>query len=263
MKEIFIHSTAVVHPEARFSPGVRIGPFTVVGPQVVLKEDVEVMSHCHLDGNTTVGERTRIFPGSVIGTPPQDRRYKNGDDVCLIIGKDNILREHVMINMGTRDGGGKTVIGDGNLLMAYSHVAHDCRVGSQCVFANVATLAGHVVIEDGVVIGGLSAVHQFVRIGKYAMIGGCSRVTQDVVPFALCSEPQTRVFGVNAVGLKRAGFSQKMIADIKRAFKFLFFSELSRPHALDLIKKEIEMTDELKYLLDFTQSSKRGLMTAK
>lgn len=263
MKEDAIHSTAIVHPEAVIASGVQIGPYTTIGPKVQIRENVEIMSHCHIEGDTTIGAGTRIFPGAVIGTPPQDKKYKDGDQVSLVIGEKNVFREHVMINTGTFDGGGKTIIGNGNLFMAYSHVAHDCRIGNNCIFSNVATLAGHVTVEDFAVIGGLSGVHQFVRIGKHVMIGGCSRVTQDVVPFALCSEPQTRIFGVNIVGLKRAGFSLETIQNIKRAFKFLFFSELSRPHALEQIQETLAMTDELQYLVDFVNSSDRGLMMAK
>mgnify|MGYP001386852475 CR=1 FL=1 len=263
MEKDNIHPTAIIHPDARTAPDVRIGPYTVIGPGVVLKDNVEIMSHCHIDGNTVIGAGTRIFPGSVIGTPPQDKKYRDGDKVSLEIGEKNVFREHVMINMGTLDGGGKTVIGNGNLFMAYSHVAHDCRVGNNCVFANAATLAGHVHVDDGAVIGGLTAIHQFVRVGKYVMIGGCSRVIQDVVPFALCSDPQTRIFGVNAVGLKRAGFSSEAILNIKRAFKLLFFSGLSRPHALETIKSELTITDDLQCLIDFAQTSRRGFMTAR
>ncbi len=263
MSELKIHPTAIIHPDAVIAPSVEIGPYSVVGAHVTIKDHVRVMSHCYLDGRTTIGCGTRIFPGAAIGTPPQDKKHKDGDEVYLEIGENNVFREHTMINTGTIDGGSKTIIGDRNLFMAYSHVAHDCRVGNDCVLANVATLAGHVEIGDHAVIGGLSAVHQFVRVGQYVMIGGCSRVTQDAAPFALCSESQARIFGVNAVGLKRAGFSAGTIQNIKRAFKILFFSQLSRPHAIELIEKELIQEDALRHLIDFVTSSKRGLMTAR
>jgi len=260
MKNAGIHPTAIIDPKASVADNVQIGPYAVIGPDVVLKEDVQVMSHCHIEGRTTIGAGTKIFPSAVIGTPPQDKKYKDGDEVYLEIGKRNIFREHVMINPGTLDGGGKTVIGNENLFMAYAHVAHDCCIGNKCVLANVATLAGHVTVEDHAVIGGLSAVHQFARIGKYAMVGGCSRVSQDVVPFAMCSGAETRVCGVNVVGLKRAGFLMDKIQNIKRAYKILLFSELRRSHALERIVEEIEQTDEVVYLVDFVRSSERGLM---
>ena len=168
-----------------------------------------------------------------------------------------------MINPGTVDGGGTTVIGNGNLIMAYAHVAHDCRIGNNCVLANVATVAGHVIIEDHVVLGGLSGVHQFVRIGSYAMVGGCSRVNQDVVPFAMCSEADTHVYGVNLVGLKRAGFSAERVQNIKRAFKLLFFSGLSRSHALERMEAELPKDDAVGHLVEFVQSSRRGIMGGK
>ncbi len=260
MGDLNIHKTAIIDPTVSMGNDVKIGPYSVIGPNVILQDGVEIMTHCHIEGRTTIGKRTRIFPGAVIGTPPQDKKHKIGDDVYLQIGEDNIFREHVMINPGTLDGGGKTIIGDRNLFMAYAHVAHDCRIGNDCVFANAATIAGHVSIDDNAIIGGLTGVHQFVRVGRFAMVGGCSRVSQDVVPFAMCSEAETRVCGVNIIGLKRAGFSQEKIQNLKRAFKILFFSELARPTALAKIEAELETTDELNCLVDFVKSSERGIM---
>lgn len=255
-----IHTTAIIDSKSVIEKSVKVGPYSIIGPGVVLNDDVEVMTHCHIEGQTIIGKGTRIFPGAVIGTPPQDKKHKAGDDVYLEIGEDNIFREHIMINPGTIEGGGKTVIGDRNLFMAYAHVAHDCDIGSDCVFANAATIAGHVSIDDYAIIGGLTGVHQFVRVGKLAMVGGCSRVSQDVVPFAMCSEAETRVCGINIVGLKRAGFSKERMRNIKRAFKLLFFSGLIRSNALEQIEAELEINEDLIYLLDFVKSSERGLM---
>ncbi|MEW5894289.1 MAG: acyl-ACP--UDP-N-acetylglucosamine O-acyltransferase [Candidatus Omnitrophota bacterium] len=263
MGQTTIHPTAVIDPGAVIGEGVQIGPYTVIGPNVVIKNYVHIMSHCHIEGRTTIGQRTRVFPGAVIGTPPQDKKFKEGDEVYLQIGENNILREHVMINPGTLEGGGKTVIGNNNLFMAYSHVAHDCKIGNNCTFANVATIAGHVFIDDFVIVGGLTGVHQFVRIGKYTIVGGCSRVSQDVVPFAMCSAAETHVCGVNIIGLKRAGFSPEHIQNIKRSFKLLFFSELSYSHALERIENELEMDENVSYLIEFVKSSERGLMGGK
>lgn len=258
-----IHSTAIIDPSVNIGKNVTIGPYSVIGSGVVLEDGVEIMTHCHLEGQTRIGKGTQIFPGAVIGTPPQDKKHKKGDDVYLEIGENNIFREHVMINPGTIEGGGKTIIGDRNLFMAYTHVAHDCRIGNDCIFANAATIAGHVMIDDHAIIGGLTGVHQFVRVGKFAMVGGCSRVSQDVVPFAMCSEAETRVCGVNIIGLKRAGFLRERIRNLKRAFKILFFSGLIRSNALEQIESELEMNEDMAYLLDFVKSSERGLMGGK
>lgn len=258
-----IHETAIVDSKAVIGTNVKIGPYSIIGAGVTLCDDVEVMTHCHLEGNTTIGKRTQIYPCAVIGTPPQDKKHTIGDEVYLEIGEDNIFREHVMINPGTLEGGEKTVIGDRNLFMAYAHVAHDCVIGSDCIFANAATIAGHVTIDDRAIVGGLTGVHQFVRIGKFAMVGGCSRVSQDVVPFAMCSEAETRVCGINIVGLKRAGFSKERMQNLKRAFKYLFFSGMIRSNALEQIESELEMNEDLVYLLDFVKSSERGLMGGK
>ncbi|MFP4472845.1 MAG: acyl-ACP--UDP-N-acetylglucosamine O-acyltransferase [Candidatus Omnitrophota bacterium] len=260
--ETKIHPTAVIDPQAQIADGVEIGPFCVVGPRVVLGSGVSLASHCHVAGKTTIGERTRLFPGAVVGTDPQDKKFRSGENVSLDIGKNNIIREYVMINPGTEKGGGRTVIGDGNLFMAYSHVAHDCRIGSKCVFANVATIAGHVTVEDSAIVGGLTGVHQFVRIGRMAMVGGCSRVSQDVVPFAMCSGAETAVRSVNVVGLRRKGYSSDQARLLKRAFKILFFSGLNRASALEQIEKEIESDETITALVDFVRTSQRGIMGA-
>jgi len=260
MERSNIHSTAIIDSRARLGAGVSVGPYSVIGPDVVLKDGVTVMTHCHIEGRTMIGSGTKVFPGAVIGTPPQDKKYHDGDEVYLEIGERNILREHVMINPGTIEGGGRTLIGDGNLLMAYSHVAHDCCIGNHCILANTATIAGHVRIEDHAIIGGLTGVHQFVRIGQYAMVGGCSRVRQDVVPFAMCSEAETRVCGVNSVGLKRAGFDTARIQIIKKAFKLLFFSGLKYSTALEQIEQTISIDENIACLIEFVRSSERGLM---
>lgn len=255
-----IHPTAIIDSGAVIGNGVSVGPYSVIGPDVTLKDGVTVMTHCHIEGRTVIGSGTKIFPGAVIGTPPQDKKYHDGDEVYLEIGEQNILREHVMINPGTLEGGGRTVIGNGNLLMAYSHVAHDCHIGNHCILANTATIAGHVRIADHAIIGGLTGVHQFVRIGPYAMVGGCSRVRQDVVPFAMCSEAETRVCGVNSVGLKRAGFKTATIQTIKKAFKLLFFSGLKYSTALEQIEQTIPVDENISCLIEFVRSSERGLM---
>ncbi len=263
MKNLNIHSTAIIDPNAVIGNDVTIGAYSIIGPDVVLKDEAYIMTHCHIEGRTTIGSGTKVYPGAVIGTPPQDKKHNEGDEVYLEIGENNVLREHVMINPGTIEGGGKTIIGDHNLLMAYVHVAHDCQIGNHCILANVATIAGHVMIDDHAIIGGLTGVHQFVRIGQYAMVGGCSRVSQDVVPFAMCSEADTHVCGVNSIGLKRSGFESKKILNIKKAFKLLFFSGLSRSNAVERIEQDIEADEYVTCLIDFVKSSERGLMSGK
>lgn len=253
-----IHKTAIVHSGAKVARGVTIGPYTVIGKDVVLSKGVKIASHCVVEGRTTIGENTEIFSGAVVGSIPQDRKFKIEEKTYLEIGANNIIREFVTMNPGTGEGG-KTTIGDDNLFMAYTHVAHDCVIGSHCTMANVGTLAGHVTLEDHVVIGGLSAIHQFVRLGKFAIVGGCSKVVQDIPPFSTCDGHPARVYGLNLVGLKRANFTSQTLRDLKRAFKILFFSELVKSTAVQEVKKQITPSPEIDHLLQFVQTSQRGL----
>ncbi len=254
-----IHPTAVIGPDVRMGDDVRVGPYAVIDGAVVLGDHVEVGAHAALGGWTTVGQGTRIFPHAAIGGDPQDKKHKRSDKTCLEIGANNIFREFVTVNRGTIEGGGLTFIGDNNLFMAYAHVAHDCRVGHDCVFANSGTLAGHVVVEDRAIVGGLTAIHQFCRVGTMAMIGGCSRVIQDVPPYSLCVGGPAQVYNLNAVGLRRAGMTSSHMKHLKEAFRILFHSGLSRPSAVEQIEKEVQKTVEVGHLLDFARSSQRGL----
>jgi UDP-N-acetylglucosamine acyltransferase len=253
-----IHSTAIVGPDVKLGKGVSVGAYAVVDGAVVLGDDVEVMAHAVVTGWTTVGSGCRIFPHA-IGGDPQDKKHKRGDKTTLEIGKNNIFREFVTVNRGTVDGGGLTRIGDNNLFMAYAHVAHDCVVGNDCVFANSGTLGGHVTVEDRVVIGGLTAVHQFCRIGTMAMIGGCSRVIQDVPPYALCVGGPAVVYNLNVVGLRRAGIVSSRMKHLKEAFHVLFYSGLAKPTALKQIERDVELAAEVKHLVAFARASERGL----
>ncbi|MBP7216697.1 MAG: acyl-ACP--UDP-N-acetylglucosamine O-acyltransferase, partial [Candidatus Omnitrophica bacterium] len=214
-------------------------------------------SHCVIEGNTTIGSGCQLFTGAVVGSRPQDLKYK-GEKNFLEIGENTIIREYCTMNPGTGEGG-KTIVGSNNLFMAYSHVAHDCRVGNHCVFANNATLAGHVTIEDRAVIGGLVAIHQFVRVGKLSIIGGCSKVVQDIPPFSTCDGHPARIFGLNLVGLRRQGMSAASIHLLHAAFKLLFREGLSIKHALQKAEQELSATDEISYLLDFIRKSERGI----
>ena len=254
---MLIHPSAIVSPKAKLAPGVSIGPFSIIGDQVCIGADTKIGAHCVIEGNTTIGKNCEIFTGAVVGSRPQDLKFK-GETVFLEIGNNNIIREYCTLNPGTTEGS-KTSVGDDNLLMAYSHVAHDCRVGNGCVLANNSTLAGHVSIEDRVVIGGIVAIHQFVRIGMLAIIGGCSKVVQDIPPFSTCDGHPARVYGLNLIGLRRKGITHDSIKKIDQAFRLIFNSGLSAKHALERVEKEIEKTEEIMYLVNFVKSSERGL----
>jgi len=253
-----IHPTAIVSPKARLAADISIGPYSLIGERVAIGSATKIGAHCVIEGNTSIGKACEIFTGAVVGSQPQDLKFK-GEEVFLEIGDNNIIREYCTLNPGTKEGG-KTILGNGNLLMAYSHIAHDCRVGNGCVLANNSTLAGHVKIEDKAVIGGLVAIHQFVRIGMLSIIGGCSKVVQDIPPFSTCDGHPARVYGLNLVGLKRKGISHDAIKHIDRAFKLIFNSGLTPKHALEQVEKEIPKTEEISYLIDFIKNSERGLV---
>jgi len=259
MKDVNIHKTAVVNPSAKLSPGVSIGPYSIVDGDVTIGDNVRVDSHCVITGQTTIGKNCKIYSGAVIGSDPQDKKFAGNENVFLSIGENNVIREFVTINSGTTKGGGKTVVGNNNLLMAYSHVAHDCNIGNNCIMANCATLAGHVTLEDNAMIGGLTAVHQFVRLGLLSMTGGCSKVVQDVPPFSTCDGHPVKVYGLNVVGLKRAGLKLETVRKLKQAFKILFNSGLTKTNAIEKIEKEIEMCPEIEHLIFFVKISKRGM----
>ena len=219
-----IHNSSVIDKKAKIGKNVKIGPFCFVGPNVQINDNVELISNVHIEGKTVVGEETKIYPFSSIGTPPQDKKYK-GEDNSLDIGKNNIIREYVTINPGTKGGGEKTIIGDNCLLMISSHVAHDCKIGNNVVIANNVPLGGHVTIEDSVVIGGNSAVQQFTRIGRLAMIGGMTGVLKDVIPFGLSFGNRNYLRGINLIGLKRKKYNNKEIMELDQAFKKIFSSK--------------------------------------
>ncbi len=219
-----IHPTAVVEKGAKVARSAKIGPFCHVGPHAELGDRVELISHGVVAGPTAIGEGTRIFPFASIGHAPQDLKYK-GEESRLVIGRDNIIREHVTVNPGTAGGGMVTRIGDRCLFMVGVHVAHDCVIGNEVIMANNATLAGHVVIGDCAVFGGLSAVHQFVRIGQYAMVGGVTGVERDVIPYGSVMGDRARLSGLNIVGMQRHGFSREEIQALRSAYQLLFEGE--------------------------------------
>lgn len=218
-----IHPSAVIAEGATLGAGVRIGPFCVVGPNVTLGDNVVLHNHVSLDGITTIGDGTQIYPFASIGSPPQDKKY-NGEPTTLVIGRNNTIREYVTMNTGTVGGGGVTRVGDHNLFMACAHVAHDCILGNHIILANAAIVAGHVTIGDGVIIGGGSAVHQFVRIGEYAFVGGMSGVEKDIIPYGMVMGERASLEGLNLVGLKRRNVERERIHALRHAFKDLFMA---------------------------------------
>jgi len=252
-----IHKTAIVEDGAKLAEDVVIGPFSIIGKDVVIGKGTTVASHCVIEGKTTIGENNEIFSHSTLGTIPQDLKF-GGEDVELIIGDNNKIREYTLFNPGTKGGGAITKIGNGNLFMGYTHVAHDCIIGDNCIFANVATLAGHVEIEDSVVVGGLSAIHQFCKIGTQAMIGGGSIVVQDIPPFCNTEGNRATIRGLNLTGLRRRLKNRSDIDEIKKAYKQLF--ESGKPlgeSAAELL--ENSQNDYVKKLATFIAETKRGI----
>lgn len=255
-----IHPTAVVHSNANVADDVTIGPYVVIGPNVTIGAGTHVGPHSRIEGPATIGDRNEIYGFASIGSPPQDQKYR-GERTSLVIGNENIIREFVTINRGTAGGGGITIIANHNLFMAYSHVAHDCRIGSYTVFANNATLAGHVEIGDYAQIGAFSAVHQFCRVGEHAFIGGNTMCTQDVLPFAkTVAERHASTFGINSVGLERKGFSKETIEALQHAYRILVRSKLKLDDALEKIDSELGLYPEARYLVEFIRASRRGFI---
>lgn len=252
-----IHSTAIVEPGAELGEGVEIGPYSVIGAHVRLGARTRVRSHVNLDGWTTIGPDCEIYPFASIGTRTQDLKYKGGAP-RVEIGAQTTIREYVTVNAATADGD-VTRVGSHCLLMAYAHVAHDCRVGDRVVVANCGTLAGHVMIEDEAIVGGLCGLHQFVRLGRMCIIGGCSKVTQDVPPFMMADGNPLQVRGLNSVGMKRRGISEEAQQALKRAFKVFFRENLSTRQALEKITGEIEPLPEIEHWLAFIKASERGI----
>lgn len=232
-----IHPTALIAEGAVIGKDVEIGPYCVIGPQVRIGSSVKLHAHVVLEGITSIGEGTEIFPFAVIGSRTQDKKY-DGEPAELVIGRNNVIREHVTMNPGTKGGGMRTVVGDGGLFMVGSHVAHDCRVGNNVIMANNATLGGHVHVGDHAVIGGLAAVHQFVRIGAHAIIGGMSGVESDVIPFGRVKGERAFLAGLNLIGLERHGFSKEEIKTLQKAFNRLFDNEGTLEQRIETVASE-------------------------
>jgi UDP-N-acetylglucosamine acyltransferase len=255
-----IHPTAVVDPSAHVAETAEVGPYCIIGPEVEIGARTRLMGQVYLEGPSWIGEDNVFFPYSTVGVASQDLKYK-GERSETRIGNRNKIREFVTIHRGTAGGGGVTSIGDDNLLMAYVHVAHDARIGNHTILANGATIGGHVTVGDWVVIAALSGVHQFCRVGRHAMIGAHSAVTQDVLPFSMTvSERPIRVFGANKTGLERREFSDATIDALQEAFRLLTRSGLNTSQAIDRIRAEIPPCPEIDEIIGFIQASERGVI---
>ena len=257
MSSASIHPTAAVHPKAKLGEGCEVGPFCVIGEHVTLGASCKLHSHVVVDGHTTLGAGNELFPFAAIGLKTQDLKWKGGV-TRTVIGNHNVFRENTTVHSATNDGDA-TVIGSHNHFLAYTHIAHDCVVGSHIVMSNVGTLAGHVLVEDHAIIGGLAAVHQFCRIGRMAIIGGCSKVVQDVPPFMLADGNPAETKALNKVGLERNGVSEAAQAALKKAFKILFRDGLTVSSALVKIEQELPVFPELQHLIAFVKASERGI----
>jgi UDP-N-acetylglucosamine acyltransferase len=252
-----IHPTAIIEDGAKLAEDVRVGPFCVIGSQVRIGAGTKLISHVDVAGRTEIGKECIIHPFATIGGPPQDISYK-GEDTACVLGDGNTIREYVTINRASTKADGVTRIGNRNFIMAYAHIAHDCKVGSNVTMANGANLAGHVHIDDYASIMGLSAVHQFARVGKYAYVGGITGVPNDIPPFVMAAGSRAKLYGLNVVGLERRGFSKEEIAELKRAYRFLFRSALSLKDALQTIDEQLE-GPHIQELVTFIRSSERGI----
>jgi UDP-N-acetylglucosamine acyltransferase len=255
-----IHPTAIMDPGAKLHPSVKIGPYCTIGAGVELGEGCELISHVVMAGPTKIGTHNRFFPFSSVGLAPQDLTY-SGEPTRLEIGDHTTIREFVTINRGTVKGGGLTKVGSHVLVMAYTHIAHDCRIGDHVILANAATLGGHVTVEDWAQVGALCPVHHFVRIGTHAFIGGGTTVTQDVLPFSKTSaERGTHAYGMNSIGLQRRGFSKERIDRIHHAYNVLLASKLNTTQALDKLRSEGDLGEDVALLIRFIEASERGVI---
>ena len=256
--ETAIHPSAVIAPGAELDHGVRVGPYAVIGRQVRIGRDSSIGPHSVIEGRTTLGCENQIFQFASVGAIPQDKKYQ-GEDSRLTIGDRNTIREFATLNTGTTGGGLVTRIGNDNLFMVYSHVGHDCQIGNNVILANCATLAGHVLLEDYVGVGGLAAIHQFTRVGESAYLGGGAMVSLDVPPYCVAQGDRARLFGLNLIGLKRRGFGEEQLNALKKAYRTLFAEGLTLKEAADRTRQEQVSSPEVVHLTEFIASSQRGI----
>lgn len=253
-----IHPTAIIDNEAVIGEDVSIGPYCIITNKVKIGRGTRLISNVIVEGTTEIGEDCSIYPFTSVGLPPQDLKYKD-ECTSVVIGDRNIIREYATIHRASVDGDKTTVLGSDNFIMAYVHIAHDCKIGSHIIMANAVTLAGHVTIEDYAVMGGLAAVHQFTRVGAYAMVGGLSAIAQDVPPYTVASGNRAKLFGLNIVGLKKHGFSAETIAGLKKAYKIFFREKTNLADAISRVRSEVPFTDEINHLIMFIDKNKRGI----
>jgi UDP-N-acetylglucosamine acyltransferase len=258
MSDVQIHPTAIVDPGAQIGAGSQIGPYCVIGPNVALGEDCWLQHHVTLCGPMRAGARNKFYAYCSIGQQTQDLKYK-GEPTYLEIGDQNTFREFVTVNRSTTSEG-KTRIGNRGNFLAYSHIGHDCTVGDEVVFSNNGTLAGHVEVGDNAVMGGLTAVHQFCRIGRFAITGGCSKIVQDVPPFMIADGNPAEIRGVNSVGLERKGYSAEKIKSIKEAFRLLFRSKCNTQQGIEAIRNELPPSEEINQIVEFIEKTERGII---
>jgi UDP-N-acetylglucosamine acyltransferase len=255
-----IHSTALVDPDAELGRGVVVGPYAIVGPRVVVGDGTTIGPHVLIDRDTRIGQSCQLFKGAVLGTDPQDLKFA-GERTVLEVGDRTVVREYATLNRGTA-ASGRTVVGSDCLLMAYSHVAHDCVIGNHVILSYAVNMAGHVVIEDWATVGGLTGIHQFVRVGAHSFIGGASRISQDVAPYVRVSGSPPRLYGLNSVGLDRRGFSLEVVGSLKATYRILFQSGLNVSQGLARAEVEVEQLPEVRHLLTFIRTSERGITLA-
>lgn len=268
MSEVTIHPTAIVSPEATIGKGTEIGAYSIIGPKVKIGENNTIKSHVVIEGLTTIGANNTIFQFASIGAIPQDLKYK-GEPSTLSIGNNNIIREYVTLQPGTQGGGMRTTIADSNLFMATTHVGHDCHIDSKNVFANGATVAGHVIIGSNIIVGGLVGIHQFVKVGSYSMIAAGSMVNKDIPPYTISQGDRAALVGINQIGLERNGFTEEEVQAIKNAYKSLFISkngtfeqrldDYSKQLDIDVITNSPALQSKLDLLLNFIRESERGI----
>lgn len=252
-----VHPSAVVHEDTVLGPNVTVGPGAVIGPGVVVGDDTRIGSHVLIERDTVVGRECRIHHGAVLGSDPQDLKFE-GEEARLVVGDRTVIREYATLNRGTR-ASGETAVGSDCLLMAYSHVAHDCRIGDRVVLANSVNMGGHVTIGDWGIVGGMTAIHQFVRIGEHAFVGGASRVAKDVAPYVRAAGNPLVVSGLNSVGLRRRGFGPEVRLQLKRAYRLFFLSGLNVSQAVARAREELDVTPDVERFIAFFEESERGV----
>jgi UDP-N-acetylglucosamine acyltransferase len=255
-----IHPTAIVHPNATVDRSVEIGPYCIVGEHVTIGARTTLLAHVVVNGRTTIGEDTTIYPFCSIGAPSQDRKAEEGELAYTTVGSRTVLREYVSIHRGTADAGGITSVGDDCLLLAYTHVAHNCRVGNHVTMSNLAQLAGHVIVEDHALVGAMAGVHQFVRIGRHAFVGGMTKLVRDLPPYFLAEGNPAEVYGLNAVGLRRHGFSREALAELKDAYKTIYRSEKNVSQAIASLRESLQTAEGHALLAFLEADSERGIL---